>query len=499
MAFIVFVCSLLSLTIAVPGTFATKGQAATTHSISSAQVKKVADNYLKKHANLYRLKKDLTDLKHVTTIRTKTASYVRYQETINNRPVFTKQVTVTVNSKGKAQLIVSDYTPYKEVDSIKSKLSAKVVESKALQGIGVKVKDRWAPTSQKYGYTIHDGKAIPVYRIVSHTKKPFGAWETYVHAENGNVLKKKNLNQQVTGKGKIFKPNPLESYGATSSFTDNSDADSTALTAQLKSVPLLGLNGSGYLKGPYVTISSKAKTYSSTNTFNYTRANNSFEDVMVYYHIDTIQRYIQSLSFTNINNRSIKANVNANSDDNSFYSPSTKALTFGTGGVDDAEDAGIITHEYGHSIQDNQVPGFGNSSEGGAMGEGFGDFLGATYEDATSTSSYGKACVGEWDAVAYSSDDPPCLRRLDEKKVYPDDVEGEPHADGEIWSQALYDMASAFGRDTATKLVLQSHWSLTPNATFSDGYKAILAADASLYGNSHKDKITSIFAARGIK
>ena len=96
---------------------------------------------------------------------------------------------------------------------------------------------------------------------------------------------------------------------------------------------------------------------------------------MSYYHIDTLQRYIQSLGFKNINNRSIKVNVNGTTDDNSFYSPSTKALTFGTGGVDDAEDAGIIAHEYGHSIQDNQVPGFGSSAEGGAMGEGFGDFL----------------------------------------------------------------------------------------------------------------------------
>ncbi|TKI80276.1 peptidase M36, partial [Bacillus cereus] len=101
----------------------------------------------------------------------------------------------------------------------------------------------------------------------------------------------------------------------------------------------------------------------------YTRANDSFEDVMSYYHIDTLQRYIQSLGFKNINNRSIKVNVNGTTADNSFYSPTTKALTFGTGGVDDAEDAGIIAHEYGHSIQDNQVPGFGSSAEGGGMGE----------------------------------------------------------------------------------------------------------------------------------
>jgi hypothetical protein len=37
------------------------------------------------------------------------------------------------------------------------------------------------------------------------------------------------------------------------------------------------------------------------------------------------------------------------------------------GGVDDAEDADVILHEYGHAIQDNQVPGFGSSLEAGAM------------------------------------------------------------------------------------------------------------------------------------
>ena len=64
--------------------------------------------------------------------------------------------------------------------------------------------------------------------------------------------------------------------------------------------------------------------------------------------------------------RPIKVNVNGRIDeDNSFYSPGTKALTFGRGGVDDAEDAEIILHEYGHSIQDNQVPGFGASAQAG--------------------------------------------------------------------------------------------------------------------------------------
>ncbi|SFS65028.1 M36 family metallopeptidase [Marininema halotolerans] len=497
LALITSVFSMLALTVVTPDIAAAKER--TNHStITSATAKKAADNYLKKHTKKYKLKKNISDLKYIRTIQTKTATFVRYQESIDGHPVFGKEVTVTINKKGKVELVVSGYVPYKKVKTIKKKLALKTVESKALKRIGAKSNDTFAPTAKSYGYTIQDGQAIPVYRVVSHTKKPYGTWETMVQADTGTVLKKKNLNQQATGVGKVFRPNPLESYGATSSFADNNDADSSALTNQLKSVYLYNLYGTGYLKGSYVSISSKAGTYSSSNTFNYTRSQDSFEDVMVYYHIDAMQRYIQSLGFKNINNRSIVANINVDDEDNSVYSQGTKQLYFGSGGVDDAEDAGIITHEYGHSIQDNQVPGFGYSSQAAAMGEGFGDFLGATYEDSLAPSSYGKACIGEWDAVAYSSASTPCLRRLDNDKVYPNDLVGEPHEDGEIWSQALYDMSNYLGRDTATTIILQSHWSLTPNASFRDGAKAIVAADKSIYGGSHSSTIQSIFAQRGI-
>ena len=35
----------------------------------------------------------------------------------------------------------------------------------------------------------------------------------------------------------------------------------------------------------------------------------------------------------------------------------------------------MIVHEYGHSVQDDQVPGFGTSLEAGAIGEAFSDYL----------------------------------------------------------------------------------------------------------------------------
>jgi zinc metalloprotease ZmpB len=42
--------------------------------------------------------------------------------------------------------------------------------------------------------------------------------------------------------------------------------------------------------------------------------------------------------------------------------------------VDDAEDGEVIVHEYGHSVQDGQVPGFGTNLESGANGEGHSDY-----------------------------------------------------------------------------------------------------------------------------
>jgi hypothetical protein len=48
-------------------------------------------------------------------------------------------------------------------------------------------------------------------------------------------------------------------------------------------------------------------------------------------------------------------------------------IKYGSGAVDDAEDADVILHEYGHSIQDDQVPGFGAGHQAGSIGEGFGD------------------------------------------------------------------------------------------------------------------------------
>ena len=87
---------------------------------------------------------------------------------------------------------------------------------------------------------------------------------------------------------------------------------------------------------------------------------------MAYFWVTEAQKYIQSLGFGTgtrraVNKESQDLRINQWGADNSF-SWDKKDFSFGKGGVDDAEDAEVIVHEYGHAIHDSQVAGFGVGS-----------------------------------------------------------------------------------------------------------------------------------------
>ena len=74
--------------------------------------------------------------------------------------------------------------------------------------------------------------------------------------------------------------------------------------------------------------------------------------------------------------------INQWGQDNSFATDHPKnELRFGKGGVDDAEDAEVILHEYGHALHFAQGFVFG-SARAGAISEGFADYWAVTVSDA---------------------------------------------------------------------------------------------------------------------
>src|ERR671931_456843 len=185
---------------------------------------------------------------------------------------------------------------------------------------------------------------------------------------------------------------------------------------------------------------------------------------MAYYWITEAQKYIHTLGFGEgrraIDDRPQAVRINQLGYDNSFATDHPKnELRFGKGGVDDAEDAEVILHEYGHAIHVGQGFVFG-SEEAGAISEGFGDYWAVTVSDVVSRAD-GVAvtsdlpCVADWDSVSYTSTVPHCLRRVDRNLHYPGDLNGEVHHDGQIWSRALWDIRQNLGHVKADTIILQ--------------------------------------------
>ena len=176
---------------------------------------------------------------------------------------------------------------------------------------------------------------------------------------------------------------------------------------------------------------------------------------MAYYWMTEAQKYIHSSRLRRrrlppINNEPQDARINQLGADNSFETDHPKdELRFGKGGVDDAEDAEVILHEYGHAIHQSQGFNF-DPEENGAISEGFGDYWAVTVSDVVSQAlgvpeQEPLPCVTDWDATSYTSTVPHCLRRLDTNLHYPTDLNGEVHHDGQIWSRALWDIRQALG------------------------------------------------------
>lgn len=338
------------------------------------------------------------------------------------------------------------------------------------------------------------------YRAIVETRQPAHGWEVWVDGD-GNAELIRDTYRFVNGTGYVFDPNPLATTGSMS-MVDGNDATTSEIDAARYMVTLPRLDGTGVLKGQWADVKPVGtRTTNANHQFLFNRSQVGFEETNVYYHLDAAQAKIQALGFTNANNRVQVATVNEGNQDNSFYSPSDKEVSFGAGGVDDAEDADIVIHEYGHSVQDNIVPGYGTSAEAGAMGEGFGDLLAASLEpiNPANTQVVNRACVGTWDAISYDTASPPCLRRLDTAKHWPESGVGQVHADGEIWSGGMWNLYTLLGdRALGTKLVIEAFFRVSPSVTFAQYSAALLEADMALHAGANIPKIKRALWERGL-
>ena len=230
---------------------------------------------------------------------------------------------------------------------------------------------------------------------------------------------------------------------------------------------------------------------------------------MGYFWVNQAQEYLQSLGFGStlpgIVNQPFSVKINQFGGDNCYLTEKPYRIRLGKGGVDDAEDAEVIVHEYGHAAHESQVPGFGSSDDVGAIGESFGDYLAVTVGLAAADQydwpvAANPACPMDWDSTSYT-DAPHCIRKFDANLQAT--VEGGVHFRSQVWSQALWEIRLgyvAMGKTTAAwdTTLIDSQFAYATDTSFSAAAKATYDNALARDGEAAAQLVKERFAARGI-
>ena len=465
----------------------------------------IARSFLKTNAALLGLHPNLEGISRRKVIESLGAHHVIFQQFHLDRRIHRAYVTVHLDRKGRVYMAKNRAVPGRLLpDAHVAKLSLRDAIAKARRALPSPGRSATVLRHEKLWFP--KGKSlVPAWQVRIKRLSPPEEWIVYVNARTGAILHKYDNLAYASGRALVFDPSPVTALGTHVDLITKQKREKRPPKNAYVNVRLSGLAASGYLDGKRVsTEGTRNRVRSRTHSFCFASHERGFEEAMVYYHVDRAIRYVEELGYRGrrtIFRDAIRADVRGTRDDNSWYSPETRSLTFGTGQIDDAEDAETILHELGHAIQDAIVPDFGQSVEAAAMGEGFGDYFAGSFFAEKKPAKY-RNVVMTWDGLLIGLEEgtvPPALRTLNSGFTYRDfSSRGDEHDNGMIWSATLWDIRRALGRRIADTIILESHFELDGFTTFARGARAIMNADEHLYRGRHLRKLRAIFTRRHI-
>jgi subtilisin-like proprotein convertase family protein len=457
--------------------------------------RQVAEAFLAEHAGLLGL--DAAEVRLGSEKPSPSGTHFRYDQYVGEVPVYRAEVVVKVAHDGQLSSLHSTLRP-----AVAKLATDPGLDAATAMAIG---RDAVGPTGRPLGddtvtlqvVELETGPHL-VWLVNIMNDAPLGDWLVFVDAKTGDLLRVEDRMVYATGSGRVFDPDPRTATND-ASLIDSNDSDAAVpFPASYADRTLLDITQAGpnyTLSGPYAQCldfespAGAPVTSTDPNGFFFQRSAQGFEDVNVYFHLDQNQRYIQSLGFNNVNNRvQIVDSHGLNGADNAHYVIGSQRLAFGEGGVDDAEDADVILHEYGHSIQHNIVPGWGGGHEG-AMGEGFGDYWAGSYSYAVNP-TFQPRWMFTWDGHNAFW---PGRMLVDSTLSYPANCCGGVHASGTLWCSGATDVMRRIGRGVMDRLMLDHHFALGTSATMADAANQVIQSDLDLYGGAHLTTIVQVF------
>lgn len=356
------------------------------------------------------------------------------------------------------------------------------------------------------------------YQIYFENEKPqivlqLTAWnksldEAIFIGLDGAILKEINyarhLLKDTLVAAKVFKPDPLTTlnklYGGI--YIDNNDANDTWINNAYFTVNLpISFNNNNQtfsLENGFVRIEDFESpnilpTTNTTPNFIFTRNQPGFEECNIVYHITKFQNYIASIGYDTLLTGGITADAHGQfGTDNSvfFRNGGNPTLSFGTGGVDDAEDADVIIHEYCHGISWSANGNDNFSNERAGLDEGVADYFATSYSRSLNT--YNWENMFSWDG--HNSFWAGRIANTTTNYGTTNDM----YQLGEIWNSAMSAISTDLGNSITDQLMLESLHFFTNNTTLPEAAMYVLKADTLLFNGINVPNICAHFQLRNI-
>jgi len=307
------------------------------------------------------------------------------------------------------------------------------------------------PNYRKYNYHL-------VYEISFSTRIAEGPanYICYVDANNGELLMRKNTvmyeappTGTATVSGEVYPTNPydpaviqsfkylkaIDQSTNTNYYTDNNGDVVLPMN--------IGTQVRYKLEGLYADVQTNGSTsdifqnLAVTNNIVFDNSNSTIQERTAYQAVNNIHDHFLYI-FPNyppngVLNDPMETNIDETGSCNAFFNGSSINFYAEGGGCHaTAKIPDVVYHEYGHAINSDRYngSGWGGGMSNGGLNEGFADVW-ALSLTVSPVLGFG------WDLI----DPTVSVRRYDQdRKVYPQDLVGEVHADGEIIAGSFWDL-----------------------------------------------------------
>jgi hypothetical protein len=455
------------------------------------------------------------------TIEKNHKRYILKAQRLNGIKIYGATIKEVLDTKGNI-IIIQDNSVFNPVS--KSDIFPEL--KNILHSVGIDEED--VIRYEYYYFLIDEGTLIPTIRIrhksgreilesmfdneatllLERTNKHNKDHENHNHNHNYASRENSNLNL-VNGKALVFQPDPITSSGQIygGDYAHNMGSTNSYLEAEQISVEIdvKFENGIYYLENNDVKIEDIEPPYwnivtSTDGNFNFTRDQLGFQQVNAFYHSSMMKNEIKQYGFTDAVEYQIRIDADgSNGDDNSYFTgfkgdeEPNSYIEFGANDpsksfqhVPDAEDAGVIAHEFTHAIVNSYSQDYDNT-ERLCLEEAIADYFSISYNSNYSLDRWQN--IFKWDGhnEFWSG------RSATSEKCYDDLSFTNQYSNTDLWVSAMMDIYFDLGKETTDKLMLHTISALSTNTSMHQAAKIFMKMDTVYYSSQNAMKIYKHF------